>query len=164
MFCSKCGSEVQADAKFCNSCGASLNVDVPPAPQRNNDVVVEKVFMDRHGVYVSDVMFRLSTGANFPIRNLTSVTVSQKSGNVLLFILALFSTLFSLIMVFNVPFVGFVMLALSAVFFILYFQRDWQLKVGAGGIIQVAIQDKNKAYLDSVATAINESLAYMERK
>ncbi|MBC3920137.1 zinc ribbon domain-containing protein [Undibacterium sp. CY18W] len=163
MFCSKCGSEAQVNAKFCDNCGNSLSGDVAPAA-RTDDVAVEKIFMDQHGVYVSDAMFKLASGKSYPIRNLTSVVVSRKSGSILLFIISLFITLLGLMLLVSSPVVGLVTLLFSGMSWTFFMQRDWQLKIGAGGIIQVAIEDKNKNYLDSVATAINESLVYLQRK
>jgi hypothetical protein len=169
MYCPKCGSKNEDGAKFCSACGNALITvetiasSIANAPSQPKPLA-EKVFFEQGGVLVSDAVFRTTTGSSYPIRNISSVTVAQKPSNWLVVLIAGALTIFGLAvagtggggvsLVFIIP---------GIFFWIILFNRPYQLKIGAGGVLQMAIEDSNEGRLNQVARSINDAIIYIQR-
>jgi hypothetical protein len=163
MFCQNCGSKQEAGAKFCAGCGKPVAESTANASISIAEPLEEKVFWNNGGILVSDVVFRTNLGASYPIRNISSVSVALKPASSGLMLVAIVLTLFGLFMMFGSAPVGFVFLLLSAPFWYMVSNRSHQLLIGAGGVLQTAIESTNSSELDRVAKAINDSILYIQR-
>lgn len=123
----------------------------------------EKVFLNDGGILVSDVIFKTSYGASYPIRNISSVSVAAKPASGLLVVVAIVLVLFGLFCMAGNVLIGFIFVSLSIPFWYMASNRPHQLKIGAGGVLQTAIESTNQNELDSVARAINDSILYIQR-
>ena len=165
MFCQHCGGKHEQEAKFCPECGKPVSSGGSNA----NEVLVEampleeRVFLDQGGILVSDAVFKTSLGASYPIRNISSVSVAPKPTNSFVLILAILVTLFGLFLMIGSVVVGMIVMAFSAPFWFMLGNTAHQLKIGAGGVLQTAIESSNQNQLDLIAKAINESILYIQR-
>jgi hypothetical protein len=123
----------------------------------------KKVFLERSGVLVSDAVFQTSTGASYPIRNISSVAVAYKPAHILVLLPAIVLTLFGLFVLAGSVTLGLVFLLLGVPFWYMLSDRPHQLQLGAGGIFQTAIESDDVSELNGIAGAINDSLLYIQR-
>lgn len=123
----------------------------------------EKIFLDRPGVLVTNAMFSVSPGASYPIRNISSVSIVRDPPRWISWILAVVITVNAfMLMGFN-PTVGFGIILLSIPFWYRALNRCYQLRIGAGGILQVAIGSRSASTLQEVADAVNGAILYMQK-
>lgn len=163
MFCQKCGGEQEKGAKFCQGCGKPTVGADSNSPVQVGEPLQEKVFLSNGGILVSDVVFKTNSGASYPIRNISSVSVAVKPNNVFVVLIAIVLTLLGLFFGFVNVVIGFILVLLSGPFWYVASDRPYQLKIGAGGVLQTAIESTNENQLDDVARAINDSILYIQR-
>ncbi len=165
MFCQNCGNRQEEGAKFCQGCGRAVagEVTAPTEPAKIAEPLQAKIFLESGGILVSDVVFKTSSGASYPIRNISSVSVAEKPASWFVMLMAVTLTLFGLFVALGSIPVAFVIFALSTPFWYMVSNRPHQLKIGAGGVLQIAIENSNVNQLDSVARAINDSILYIQR-
>jgi Family of unknown function (DUF6232) len=165
MFCQQCGTKQEVGAKFCPGCGKPHASEVlhgnPPTPEPQP--LQEKVFLNEGGILVSDAVFRTVTGASYPIRNISSVSVETKKPSGFLVFLAGLVMLFGLFLMAVSVGVGFTVILISIPFWYLGTNTSHELRIGAGGVLQTAITSKNSGELNGVASAINDSILYLQR-
>lgn len=167
MFCQNCGTQQEASAKFCHGCGKPVAGEVTRTnePSQIAEPLQEKIFWSQGGVLVSDVVFKTGSGSSYPIRNISSVSVTAKRANGFVAVMGIALTLlglFSMMGAGNVA-VGFVLLGFSAPFWFMASNTAHQLKIGAGGVLQTAIESPNASQLNNIARAINDSILYIQR-
>lgn len=169
MFCQKCGSELQAGANFCGKCGQALGTLPAVAGEGGAAALPQatpqgKTFLDKGGVVVTDAILRTPTGASFPIRNISSVIVEQKSPNVLVLILAIVLALPALGGILSGSLIGWILAVGAAALWFVATRCPYYLKLGSGGVPQTAIESNDGALLREVEAAIGEAVLHIQRR
>lgn len=164
MFCQKCGRKNEDDSKFCGACGASLTGGPAPSGPAVHLPLTEKIFLNKGGIMVSDAVFKTQTGSSYPVRNISSVSVTTKSASIIVMILVVILTLIGGLAIFSpAPAFGWVLLFMSAPMWWYVLVRPSHLMIGAGGVLQTAIESHDESQLQGVAKAINEAILYIQR-
>ena len=168
MFCTECGTQLTANAKFCSSCGHSLQksttVDAPSTSgPASASAVPERIFLDSGGVRVTEAVFKTSTGDIYPIRNITSVAVRRRTPAVIVTIIAMGLTLFGFFIMLGSVAIGVFVLFVAALFWANVATQPYELRIGSGGVDQVAIESKEEPSLQGIASSINEALLHIQR-
>lgn len=168
MFCTQCGSHAPETAKFCNSCGLNLQPFVAALKEapKSSDIPrsLGRVFLDTSGVVVTEAVFKASAGSSYPIRNITSVSVRRRTPNVLISIVAVGLTFFGLlILMLGSVLIGLLACGIGGMFWWNIATQPFELRVGSGGVEQVAIESKEEEHLQRIALSINEAVLEMQR-
>lgn len=167
MFCQECGNKRQPDAKFCGNCGKGFDVHNgggANSRDRNDTSFGEKIFFTHGPLSVSDATFTTYLGASYPIRNITSVSVSAKGPGWLLRVMTVVLLMFGLVALFGISVsLGVILLGLSAICLYALSTTTYQLRIGAGGVLQTAIESHDSQQLHGIAKAINEAIVYLQR-
>ena len=144
-----------------------------------------KTFYDANGISVSDTVFVAPNGDQYPIRNITSVSVRESDNKFLLAIGSVLTAIgFFMSNIQNafaqmappssyyqqgVSTNGILVLLVGIVCLLLWhFTKKNTLFIGAGGILQKAIsypksQDEKLQILRDVSKAINESISNLQQ-
>jgi hypothetical protein len=142
-----------------------------------------KVFYDANGINVSDTVFVAPSGDQFPIRNITSVSVRESDNKMLLGIGGVLTAIgFFMSNIQNafaqmptpsyqagVSMNGVVVLLTGIICLVAWhFTKQNTLYIGAGGTLQKAIsypksQDEKLKILKDVSKAINESISNLQQ-
>lgn len=166
MFCNHCGHNNDDSAVFCNKCGktvAATSTGAVVSQEKAVEKSLPHVFLEKDGVLVNDAVFRVSSGQSFPIRNITSVSVTRGSNSFLILVVIAFVFGGLLLSAAGIPGPGVMLILLAIPFIVFIFNRTHSLNIGAGGVFQIALKHKNGKFLESIASAINESISHIQR-
>lgn len=164
MFCSNCGSKTVEPAKFCTHCGSPISSRSPPVTDAAIEPLSEEtVFLNEGGVFVSDTVFRSPSGANYPVRNISSVSIGRKRSYLGAIIGGILSALGLFVLIGGSVGVSIFFISLSVPFWVYFATRPYYLEIGAGGVLQTAIESTNVQQLQSVSNAINDAILHIQR-
>lgn len=158
--CPKCGAPMQTDKQEkCNFCGMEFH-------SSNSESGKQKIFYDQNDILVSDTVFITPKGDQYPIRNISSVSV-REANYVRILIAAIY---FIFIGIYTYPlnsYYGEMSLFGVVILIVWFFLIKYQLMIGSGGILQVCIELpkwklSNKKNLNDITSAINESIRSLQ--
>jgi hypothetical protein len=158
--CPKCGAPTQTEKQEkCNFCGMEFH-------SSNSGNGRQKIFYNQDDIFISDTVFVTPKGDQYPIRNISSVSV--KDVNYIRVLIAAIYFIFIGIYAYplnsyygEMSFFG--LIALIVWLFLI----KYQLMIGSGGVLQTSIELpkwklSNKKNLNNITSAINESIRNLQ--
>lgn len=166
MYCTNCGTQRAASANFCGNCGTRHGATEDALPVREPINQSPQIFHNEGGFIVNEVVFSTEDGASYPIRNITSVVVKPKPTNPVTVVLAVLLILLGMLFGMagkNLIFVAVILFVLSIPFWYVIHNRPYMLLVGAGGVLQIAVEGYDKEPLEVIACAVNNAVAKIQQ-
>lgn len=156
--CPDCEAQISDAAPACINCGKPMSVSGPPTATAATLATSpqEKIFFDRNGVKVTSARFIVGT-RTYAMQGVTSVKQAAKHPSRVLPIA--FGIIGILLALDDKALIGTCLLVFAVLAWLLQ-KADWIVVLSSASGEQQALTSKDRAYIDAVISALNESLVY----